>query len=325
MSLRSFAKSKLGLVLFSSLFSLILLIAAFELISTISYYRWKEDFDNAGWFGKITVPSENPMLMWEYRPYGKNEVVGIEVNRYGFRDLDYESTAKPENTHRVAFAGDSVTLGASVRFEETFVRQFEAEAAQLALPEQLQALNFSVDGYNTIQVAELIRARVLAFSPDTVVYVMCMNDFDFTQSSGDKTRYFHKPKSFFVEVLEKAYRRVQSWFGGDFHEYFFRKNKAAVFESILELQTLLAEQNVDFRVLVLPVFPASFAEYPLEAMHQEIDAFLLENNIEYLDLLPAFQASGQSPGYYAPGIWHPNPIGHQFIAQNIAAWLFEGE
>ncbi|MBM3143803.1 MAG: SGNH/GDSL hydrolase family protein [Chloroflexi bacterium] len=312
----SFAKSKVGLILLSSILSAVLFIGTFEIISNILYYRWKADFDNYGWFGKITIPSPNPVLMWEYRPYGENE--GIKTNRYGFRDLDYESTAKPENTLRVAFAGDSVTLGMGVELEETFVRQFEIEAGQLELQYQVQALDFAVDGYNTPQIYEMIRTKVLGFSPDIVVYAMCMNDFDFTQASGDKILYFQKPKSFFLMTAEKAYRRL---IGGDFHEYFFHKNKDEVFEKILEMRDLLEQEGVVFRVVLLPIFSGTFQNYPLEEMNKEIGVFLEENDIQYLDLLEAFEESGELPAYYAPGVWHPNVTGHRFIARQLAPWV----
>ena len=112
MRIPSFAKTKLGLLLLSSLFSLVLFVGAYELVKHVEYYRWRETFDNFGWLGKVTIASPNPVLMWEYRPYGQFEQV--KTNRYGFRDRDYESTTKPDNILRIAFAGDSATLGMGV-------------------------------------------------------------------------------------------------------------------------------------------------------------------------------------------------------------------
>ena len=109
MKLLSFAKTKIGLLLLSSTITTVLFVGAFELVKNVKYYRWKADFDNYGWFGKLTIPSPNPVLMWEYRPNG--EVKQIKTDRYGFRNLDSESAPKPDNTYRIAFAGDSVTLG----------------------------------------------------------------------------------------------------------------------------------------------------------------------------------------------------------------------
>jgi len=98
---------------------------------------------------------------------------------------------------------------------------------------RIQALNFAVDGYNTPQIYEMIRTKVLEFSPDKVVYVMCLNDFDFSQSDGKKTLYFKNPRRFFLSTMEKAYRILS---GIDYHVFFFRKNKEVVFQNIVDMR-----------------------------------------------------------------------------------------
>ena len=84
MKLVSSTKAKVGLLLLSTVFSAVLFIGGYELYKHKWYYRWKAGFDNFGWFNKITIPSPNPDLMWEYRPYGKFRE--IESNRFGFRE-----------------------------------------------------------------------------------------------------------------------------------------------------------------------------------------------------------------------------------------------
>jgi lysophospholipase L1-like esterase len=252
--------------------------------------------------------------MWEYRPYGA--IKNLQMNRYGFRDFDFESKDKPEDTLRIAFVGDSVTLGVSVDWEENFVRRFQAAANKQISTTNIQALNFAVDGYNTLQILELIRTKALQFSPDKVVYVLCLNDFDFSRSSGDKILYFQKPTSFFLLEMEKVVQRLRR---EKFHEHQFRKNKQKVFSSILEMRNLLNEHGIDFQVAILPVFPTdeSFENYPLTHIHAESGAFLKENSIPYIDLLNAFIEIGKQPEFFGLDIWHPNAQGHQLIAEQL--------
>jgi len=311
----SFFKTNLGLVLVSSTASALLLAGAFELIENIRYFFWRKRFDNFGWFGKLTVRSANPMLMWEYRPYGQFEQV--KTNRYGFRDLDFASTNKPRGIYRFAFIGDSVTLGMRVDIEETFVRQFEAAANQLALQQPVQALNFAVDGYNTPQIHEMLRTKTLAFQPDKVVYMLCMNDFDFEESSGMKIRYFRKPQSFLLLNLERTYYKLS---GGEFYYHHFRKNRTIVFKHLLDMSTMLQREHIAFQVVILPVFKpeaTDFGNYPLGRMHQEITDFLEKSGIQYLDLLDAFATQERPPKFYAFDTWHLNANGHTFIAQML--------
>ena len=311
----AFRVSKFSLSLASTFVAAILLVGLFEVVQNIRYSRWRTNFDNHGWFGKLTVPSENPVLLWEYRPYGEFEQ--IKTNRWGFRDVDYESMEKPENTLRVAFAGDSITLGFNVGAQETFVRQFEVEATKVHSHLRIQALNFGIDGYHALQISELVRTKVLAFSPDTIVYTMCLNDFDFTRSSGSKMRYFQKPKSWFLYRMDRLYRKLSRT---EVHLYNFQKNKTVVLQNLLDLRDMLQEMGVGFQIIVLPIFQgSSFDEYPIREMHEELGDFFVENGIHYLDLLEPFSRQGQPPEYFSLDIWHPNANGHQFIARQLLA------
>ena len=306
-----------ALLVVSAITTLALLAAAYEIVSSLRYDRWKRGFDVIGW---LTVPSPNSVLMWEYRPYGHWREFAF--NRYGFRDRDYESTEKASNTHRVAFIGDSVTLGLFTPIEDTFVTRFETAANQLGLGHAVQALNFSVDGYNAPQIYEMLRTKTLEFHPDKVVYMLCLNDFDFEDSSGYKIQYFRKPTSFLLRDLERVYRnRVYMRLGGgDFHGYYFRKNRKRAFEAILDMNTVLTQKGVRFVVAVLPVFPDAapdFTDYPVRDMHREIAAFLNEHRIHHVDLLDAFAQQQRPPKSFAHDIWHPNAEGHLLIARHL--------
>lgn len=313
--------SKIALSVASVLFASAVFITAYEVYTSVQYDRWKTSFDNAGWLGKITVPSASSEMMWEYRPYGRKDI--IATNRYGFRDIDFESTERPSNTFRVAFAGDSGTLGMGVSFDKIFVRQFELEANRITFVDrsrqqvagyQVQALNFSVDGYNTKQIHEMVRTKALDFSPHKVVYVMHLNDFDFEWSSGSKILYFRKPRSFFLLKAEQLY---QEWEGDDYHRYHFRKNSEVVFRHILAMRDKMAEAEVRFQVILLPVFTHEFSDYPVRDLHQKIAGFAERNGVSFFDLLGSFIASEKSKSHFASDVWHLNAAGHLFVAQQI--------
>ena len=110
-------KKNIILALASTLFSLMLFVALVEGVFGSRYESWKLTYANNGdWYGGLTTVSKNPVLMWEYRPDSESNGLRIKIrtNRYGFRDYDYESVAKPTNVSRIAFIGDSVTLGLKV-------------------------------------------------------------------------------------------------------------------------------------------------------------------------------------------------------------------
>jgi lysophospholipase L1-like esterase len=309
-------RANLLLALASALLTLVLFVLGYEAWQTAKYRAWRARYDNKGWLGTLTVPSSDPVLMWEYKPHGSHR--GIETNRYGFRERDFDSPGKPAGTYRVAFVGDSVTLGLGVQPEQTFERLVEQEARTLAPEPPLQALNFGVDGYNTTQVAELLKTRVRAFEPDLVVYVMCLNDFDQTDSSAEKIRYFRRPSSFFLEDMRVLYRRAR---GIEFHRYHFEKNRASAFADVLAMKQAAGPR---FLVVVLPVFfegQHDFASYPLRDIHAAVLAFCAQNGIEAFDLLPAFERSGHDAAADALDPWHLSVQGHALVARELAPRL----
>ena len=92
--------------------AILTLAVGYELVERVRYERWRASYDNGGNFGRITIPSPNPVLMWEYKPYGERpDRPVVRTNRWGFRERDYDRLEKPEGTDRIAFIGDSVTLG----------------------------------------------------------------------------------------------------------------------------------------------------------------------------------------------------------------------
>ncbi len=211
-----------------------------------------------------------------------------------------------------------MTLGLGVAAEQTFERLAEREARALAPEPALQALNFGIDGYNTTQVAELVKTRVLGFEPDRVVYVMCLNDFDQTDSSAEKIRYFRRPRSFFLEDMGVLYRRAR---GIEFHRYHFERNRKAAFADVLAMKQAVAARPASFLLVVLPVFfegTHDFAGYPLRDIHAAVMAFCAANGIEAFDLLPAFERSGHDAAKDALDPWHLSQQGHELVARELA-------
>lgn len=96
--------------------------------------------------------------------------------------------AKPANTYRVAFLGDSLTESLQVPLNESFSYLLEqqlnqdlkkqntglrsAEVVELKKAignKNIQVLNFGVSGYATVQEYLLLKKKVLAFQPDLVI------------------------------------------------------------------------------------------------------------------------------------------------------------
>lgn len=313
------------LVIFSTLLTLLAGTIVYELWKSRQYDRWKTYYQQKGdWKGKLTIASSNPILMWEYLPNSEYTApkgqYTISTNRYGFRGEDRDLSTKKPTTTRVAFLGDSATLGLFVDDEETFVNKFEYYANNKSGNGSVESLNCAVDGYQTIQLLELLKTKVLALLPDTVVYVMHLNDFDFEFSSSNKVLYFKRPDSFMWNDIRNT---IWPLFY-DYYDYSFRRNKEAVFQAVNEMSSLLREKDTDFIVVVLPVFlmkEENFVDYPYWKLHQAIGQFLLREHIKNIDLAYSFRDENRPPKFFGRDIWHLNPTGHDYVARKLCRWF----
>jgi lysophospholipase L1-like esterase len=306
------------LVITSVVFALAVFAGLFEAVASYRYDRWKAEFvEKGGLYGKLTVPSGNEVLVWEYRPDAVGETWGIRIhtNEHGFRDGS-RAYDKREGDLRVAFVGDSVTLGLGVEADATFVSVFEQEASRRAPPVKVEAMSLAVGGYSAIQALELLRDKVTRFSPDIAIYVMCMNDFDFVHSSGQIMKYFKKPENFFFRFAERVYAK---FFVEHYYEYHFRKNRDVVFAEILKLSAEMDDRGIDFRIALMPIFETDgvYSEYAIMDMHMEIVATLVENGILVVDLLGEFQKAGLRDSSLAFDDIHLTEPGHRIAARRF--------
>ena len=254
------------------------------------------------------------MLAWEYRPnaeYTDNFGHIFRTDAHGWRNpLTTESTS---TTIEIAFVGDSVTLGTLVDEPDTFVRSIASD--------HISTMNCAVDGYDAVQIAELLVTRVIELDPDVVVYVMCMNDFDFDESSADRRRYFNPPKCF---VWERVWRATHRMRREEFHRYHFARRRDVVFAAIGRMAEACDAHGTRFIVAIMPLFDRpspDFKSYPWADLHDAVVDHLRSTKIEIVDLLPAFAATGEPPGKLAFDQWHLTATGHQVVASRIDAAL----
>jgi hypothetical protein len=284
-----------------------------EGVERVRYGRWKRETAERLRQPPLFVASADPALSWENQPGAV--VGGAALNRWGYRDLDYATKAKPLGVRRVAFVGDSVTFGLNSDASDVFVPILGRQVRELRGDDRVQLMNFSVVGYDEGQVAELIRARVLGFAPDEVVYVLCLNDFDFGDFTSQLVHFFRPPKSFLWERMQRARRDSAR---DSYIEEYFAENSGPATREIGDVASLLARKTIGFQVAIVPVFDltlASFRDYRFTGIHGSIQRLLRDRQVRVIDLLPYFRECAElSPAMYALDFWHLGELGHRFVA-----------
>lgn len=271
------------------------------------------------------VRSENPVLFMEFDRNDPN------INNAGHRGPDFV-LEKPAGTTRIAILGDSVAYGYSVPYEETFAallaRQLNARGNG-----HYEVLNFAVNGYSTVAELELYRTKVRAYRPDIVLLAYVLND--------------PLPAAFVVQSVGSARKEVDgfrqlarvSQFGAWVYLRWLalrqpldsQRNYAGMYSTpaswdptVQALASLQQETRADGARLVAVVFPLllDFSDYPMTAIHQQVNAALQAQGIPAIDLLPDFSAIPYGELRPHPNDdTHPNARGHAIAAERILGLL----
>jgi hypothetical protein len=254
-----------------------------------------------------------------------NQVIGT-VNSHGFRGRE-TPIEKPEGLVRVAFLGDSFTVGIGVKDEDTLPALFE-QAARADHP-GVEALNFGKSATSTTYQVRLLADFAARFRPDVAVIVVFVND---TERLG--TMLFFE----YHFVLGKL--RKVSWFanavvGGIEKVILHRKMIEHYKEGYADgspgwtkLATALEEaaalgKRDGFEVVVVnyPVLVRLDDSYPFRDFDDKIAARCREVGVRFLDLLPAFEGrNGQDLWVHATD-QHPNEIAQKIAAEELARFM----
>lgn len=287
----------------------------------------------------LSIPWDEPALKYEFAPGGNQ-------NSFGFneRELPLE---KPAGTLRIAALGDSVTHGAFVRNTDSWPRQ--VENTLLAQGMTVQALNFGVYGYDTESVAAQLRARVLAWKPDIVVYGFYVNDpmpTELVTADGRPIWVGTGPRDFRILApgLDASLHQVSALFRRFEGAAAARAIKARHTGEMLAwdrfggwLDTLKATAEgagLPLLVVVIPPHPLTqpdlaacdtaarmgreFCSENLEVV-ESAKAMLKERQLPVIDGLAAYRVNGPVDLFGRPDDpHHPSIAGHKLLAAAIA-------
>ena len=124
---------------------------------------------------EIKVRDPAAELGHRHRPQAEAELMGVTIrtNSRGFRSPEIAEKAEP-GVARIAFVGNSITLGWGVAEHETFARRIVD--ALVNSGHKVEAFNLGVGNYNTSQELALFRDAGAGLKPDIIVLCYFIND-----------------------------------------------------------------------------------------------------------------------------------------------------
>jgi lysophospholipase L1-like esterase len=255
--------------------------------------------------------------------FDEDNEVHASINSKGFRGPERAFEAPP-GTARIAFLGDSFTLGIGVRDEHTLPASFE-RALRTRHPDA-EVLNFGVSGSSTGDQIEMLEKYVLSFHPDAVVLVLFLNDADRLGT----IRYMSRGR-LFREL------RAHSWFvnalvGGAEKRLLHRKMVTHFLDGYVEgrpgWEAMKAEiergwvlsEARGFRLVVAlyPVLVHLDERYPFTAIHDTVGHYCRSIGVPFVDLFPAFLGKEDVALWVHATDQHPNEVAHRLAGELLA-------
>jgi lysophospholipase L1-like esterase len=257
----------------------------------------------------LVVQSEDPELIFEYRPSAvvQRHDVEYRTNAAGFRDR--ELAPKRAETFRILVVGDSVVFGYGEPVLAAFPQQLDALLRERRGP-PIEVFNLGIAGYNSLQQVRLVEARALAHEPDLLVLPYVHNDNKEDGGDGGLSRYFKRSPSRLYDWLRIRLRRLSRRIGRD-----------VTTEAYDRLAEITQERALPVVVVVFPAFRFRDGAWSRPERHRAVRALAQERGFAVLDLLDAF-VEADFESLMRDNI-HPNPRGYALAARELRDFLSE--
>ncbi len=245
-----------------------------------------------------------------HRANREAELMGAKVrtNAFGFRGPEIGEKTAP-GVARIAFVGDSTTLGWGVAEQETFAEQVIAELKRKG--RKVDGFNLGVGNYNTTQELALFRERGAKMKPDIIVLTYFINDAEPMPSYKQESWLdLHSAAwillSYRVDSLKRLFGDLPDW--KKYYRGLYKPDAAgwkATQQALGGFADVARGLGAQLIVFNLPEL-RELQPYPFEDVTAKVRATVESKGVAFIDLLPAVEKLDPQ------GLWvtvpdpHPN-------------------
>lgn len=299
---------------------LVLFHVEYDGANTSRYYT-----NYRGYFDRIAYDKNGRPFYWT------EELATPEGYRLAYRNEQPRLPA--DGARSVLLLGDSFTFGKGVKYSDTYSTRLKVQLEQKGA--DLAIRNCGIRGAGLDKVIETYRNEAAKAHYDLVVYGFVLNDFPFPDEAGIRGDDFidqdnnvsseydrWEARLRVLHFIRQAYRRmilnrrtIRQYLGayrGDGADYSFNR--------LREFRGLVASNGQELVVMIFPLL-YGFRDYPFQEIHDRLHAFLVQEEIPYLDLLPAFRSHSARDLWVHPVDHHPNDVAHQIAADQLQSFL----
>lgn len=281
----------------------------------------------------------------------------IDINSHGFRDDEIPAIKKPDET-RILVLGDSITFGATMRKEYTYVERAETYLAAESRYGRISLINAGVEGIGTKDEIDILVDQGLAVSPDIVVVAFYLNDGNPPDrlAAGLANPGFIRRNSVLAQTIYRAYK-LKQYRKGEMEEANmyrwirippppdWRTNRNSLLqyadvaekdwgaawkpstwvgieEQMKRLQVLAKERNFKVVFVAFPVAFQVYAAYVEDEPQQRLRILADKYHFHFFDLLPVFRSHAGERTLFLD--WcHLTVDGHEAAGKALADFLSE--
>lgn len=222
------------------------------------------------------------------------------------RDKSY-GLSKPKDFFRIAVIGDSYSMAAGVKEEESFHSLAEKKFNKHG--KKVEILNFGVSGYGMDQYITVLKDHLWKFEPDAVIIGFCSYNDHYQEGIHTKRVKFQKPRD--VNLFWKSY--LYNWIGTLDYEDGLTRNQYKksdiqfLRKKLNEIQRICVEKNVSLGLINLGITHNSYNTNKL----REICA---DCGIHFIDATKQFSSKKTRDYILMPLDTHPNEAGHLLLS-----------
>lgn len=259
---------------------------------------------------EVKVRDPRPDLGHRHRAHADARLMGVDVrtDSHGFRSPEIGKTAGA-GVARIAFVGDSTTLGWGVAERETFaLRVLESLRAA---GRKVDGFNLGVGNYNMVQELTLFRDAGAAMKPDIVVLAYFINDAE-PMPLYAATRWLDRHSAAWVvlnyriDALSRQFGEAPDW--KRYYRELYDDNAAgwaATRQALAGFAATAREHDAKLVVFNIPEL-RELKPYPFADITAKVRADVEKLGVPFFDLLPSVQDLDPSSLWVTVPDPHPN-------------------
>jgi hypothetical protein len=264
--------------------------------------------------------------------------VPVRINAFHLRERESIGLEKPAGEQRIVCIGDSFTFCWGVPEERGWVRLLEERLRQDG--RDVRTVNCGAAGAICVDEYEWgLRHRFGKFAPDVVLVTLCLNDLIpssglFVQGPSASTGFrtmdlalavlgrdplYLDPSVDWVGLLHNLPQEGAGQLYGPDKPYEAMWGRGVPQRSLLAMQAWCNEHNCKLGIILWPFLQGlgPTRHYPFASLHEQVSKFCKDNNLQFLDVLPALAGTPAEALWVSPADMHANPTAHKLALERI--------